>query len=427
MEKIIQVLKKNPGIDDWIVTYREKKSTELFYIADRLETTRETDTAAYNTTVYVDKDGRRGTAEFTCYDYMTEEEIAQKAEEAVYAASFALNDAYGLPFEKAESIPESSSNLKGRNFREVMDAVVEAVFRADCGEQGYLSATEFFLYETKEHLVNSRGVDVSMTRYEGNIELIPSWGRDENEVETYYMLKFETLDPEDITRQVEEQMALAKARYEAKALELKEPVKVIFQDEEAAAIFWYYAQEAGYLPKYNKTARYGIGDFVQGENLQGDPLNLKLVPYYPGAIDSRYFDGAGTVLSEVSVIENGIVKALHGSYRFGCMIGEKKPTGNLPVAVVKEGTKSLSQMQETPYLRCVKFSDMQIERNSGYFGGEVRLGFYFDGEKEIPVTGFAVSGNIRELGGKMVYSTETVTLENYHGPRYLEIPGMEIE
>ena len=83
-------------------------------------------------------------------------------------------------------------------------------------------------------------------------------------------------------------------------------------------------------------------------------------------------------------------------------------------------------MAKEPYVRCVTFSGMQLERNSGFFGGEVRLGFYFDGEKEIPITGFSISGNINEVRGTMVYSSDDVTLENYHGPKYLEIKGVKI-
>ena len=59
-------------------------------------------------------------------------------------------------------------------------------------------------------------------------------------------------------------------------------------------------------------------------------------------------------------------------------------------------------------------------------GGEVRLGFYFDGEKEIPVTGFSISGNIHELKKNLTLSSDTVTLPRYHGPKYVLIPGMKV-
>ena len=94
--------------------------------------------------------------------------------------------------------------------------------------------------------------------------------------------------------------------------------------------------------------------------------------------------------------------------------------------VVKEGTKSFAEMAKEPYIRCVKFSGIQVDMNSGFFGGEVRLGYYFDGEKEIPVTGFAISGDLNVARGQFVFSSETVTLGGYHGPKYLEVPDITI-
>ena len=83
-------------------------------------------------------------------------------------------------------------------------------------------------------------------------------------------------------------------------------------------------------------------------------------------------------------------------------------------------------MKDEPYIRCVRFSGMQLDPHSGYIGGEVRLAFYYDGEKEIPVTGFSIAGNMHELKGDFVYSKETQTISKFHGPKYLEIKGMNI-
>jgi len=69
---------------------------------------------------------------------------------------------------------------------------------------------------------------------------------------------------------------------------------------------------------------------------------------------------------------------------------------------------------------------MQMDRLSGLVGGEVRLGYYFDGEKEIPVTGFTFTGNLHELKGLMEYSKEEVTYARYHGPKYILLPKTKI-
>lgn len=426
MEKFINVLKNKKEVSDWKISATQKKSCELYYVGKELETNRATDVTSYSVTIYVDSDGKRGSANFVLYDYMTETEISEKIEQNVYAAKFAMNPYYEIPSKEDVQIAESSSNLKNAVFSEIIEEVVDAVFQADIYENGYLSATEFFLYEITRHIVNSKGVDVTATTYSGNVELIPSWEKDQEEVEIYHMMKFETVNPEEITKEVSEQLQLAKARFEAVQLEVKDNIKVILQDEEVSQVFDYFADDLTYGKKYTKSNRNEIGDQMQGDEITGDHLNLKLVPYYPNALDSKPFDADGVILKEISLIEDGVAKNLYGSYQYGYYLSIKQPTGILPVKVVKEGTKPFSEMAKEPYIRCVKFSGLQVESNSGYFGGEVRLGFYFDGKKEIPVTGFSISGNLNEVKGAMVYSKETVTTTDYHGPKYLEIKKMNI-
>lgn len=426
MEKFISVLKKNEAVSDWNIQSFQKKSCELFYVGDKLETNRATDVENIKVTIYVDKDGKRGSASFAVFDYMTEEEIEKKINDNVYAASFAMNPFYEIPEKEEALITPSSSNLKEKPFSKIIEEVVDAVFKANVFENGYLSATEFFLYENTTHIMNSKGVDLTGTTYSGNVELIPSWECGEEEVEIYHMMKFESLDAAAITKEVDEQLRMAEARFLAKDLAVKENIKVIIQDEEVGEIFDYFVSDLTYGMKYQKSNKNEIGDNVQGEDITGDKLNVKLVPYFENAMSSRPFDGDGVVLKEIELIKDGIAMNLHGSYRFGYYLGVEKPTGILPVTVVSEGTKTFAEMAKEPYVRCVKFSGLQVEPNSGYVGGEVRLGFYFDGEKEIPVTGFSISGDLNEIKGKMIYSKETVTTTNYHGPKYLEIKEMNI-
>ena len=420
-EKLKRIFLEHPEISDWRITDYKILSTELFYVADRLETTRRTERAETEVTVYVDKDDKRGEATALCYDYMTYEELKEKIEDAVYSASFAMNRFYEIPEPSDREIPEMTSNLKGKDFREVMDLLVDAVFRADCHKNGYLSATEFFLKEKTVRIMNSRGIDVTQTYYTGNVELIPSWKTEKDDVETYHWISFENFDPEAITKETEEKILQAKARHEAVKPELSGSVKVILQEEDVSSIFWYYAYELSYQGKYDGSNRYEIGDCLQGNEVTGDKINLKLTPFYPGAVDSYYVDGNGIIMSELELIRDGIALNRFGSFRTGYYLGIKEPTGYIPVAVVREGTKSISEMKAEPYLHIVQFSDMQVDPDSGFFGGEVRLGYYFDGEKEYPVTGISVSGNIRTLGGKMRFSSESTTIHNYHGPKYLEV------
>ena len=71
-------------------------------------------------------------------------------------------------------------------------------------------------------------------------------------------------------------------------------------------------------------------------------------------------------------------------------------------------------------------SSMETDFFSGFFGGEVRLGYYFDGVTVQPVTSFSVSGNFHKLKGKFIFSKEEITIPGYSGPKFMVVKDMEI-
>jgi predicted Zn-dependent protease len=238
------------------------------------------------------------------------------------------------------------------------------------------------------------------------------------------MLKLENYNLDEIKKEVKELLDLAIQRYEAKPLELNEDVNIILENDEVAQLLSFFTDDLTYGAKYQKININEVNDSVQGD-IKGDKLNIKMTPYYPGCINSTDFDSDGVLLKEIELIKDGIAKKMYGSYRFGYYLKEN-PTGILPITLVSEGSKSFDEFKENKYLRCVRFSNMQLDSNTGFFGGEVRLGFLYDGEKEIPVTGFSISGNINELKSELYLSKEMATLPDYHGPKYILIKGMKV-
>ena len=429
-DRIRKILAEIPAVSDWNLKLTKIRTSELFYVGKKLETNRAADTFACDLTIYVDKDQERGASAFSVADYMTDEELREKIEENVYAAGFAMNPWYDLPIPANAVIPESASNIRVMSLKDAAEQVSDAVFAADHYVDGCLSATEIFVTETTLEVLNSRGVDVRSTTYGGMVELIPSWEKDGEEVEIYHMLRFESIDPEEITKQVNEQLLLAKARYEARPLstliDMKKAPRIIIQDAEVGEIFGYFEMDLSYRQKYEKSNKFELGDDVQGAHVSGTRLTLSMVPYVKNAFASAFFDADGVILQETPLVRDGIAVGRYGSYKYGYYLGEKAPSGVLPVMKVEPGTKTYAEMTREPYLRCVTFSGIQMEPNSGFFGGEVRLGFYFDGEKEIPVTGFSISGDMNVSRGTMIYSAETVTTRYYHGPKYVEIQDMKL-
>ena len=428
MEKLIKVLKASP-IADYKIQVTHSESVELFYVLNKLETNRATNIDETEVTIYVDVDDKRGQASFSYYPYMKEEEIKEVIAKKIYAAKFALNPYYDIPSKSDKKVNDIPSNFANYSLEEAGEIVVKALLNAKQYQEAVFSATEIFITKKDVRIINSRGVDVESNSYKGFIEFIPSWEKNGEEVETYNNLEFSNLDQEYLTNEINEYVLLTKARFEAVPLKLAKPVKVIIEGEDAKQYFRYYLSNCSYQYKYQHMNRYELGDNVQGEEVTGTKLNISLIPEYDGCSNSRAFDDDGVVLEPVQLIKDGVAVARHGSYRFGYYLGEKNPTGQLPIMKVEAGTKSFEEMKQEPYLRCVKFSSFQLEENSGFFGGEVRLGFYFDGTKEIPVTGFSIIGDLQDAKSKIVLSKEVRVDSGYMGyvgPAYLEIKDMGI-
>lgn len=150
MKSIIELLNENKKVSAWKLIETETESCELFYVLKNLETNRATKTKDINLTIYIDEDGTRGAANVVIYPHMNEEEIKKVIEEGVYSASFAKNKFYELPKGTNEELKYDVSNLSEKPFVDVIEDIVNAVFKADVHKDGWINSTEFFLY--KKHL-----------------------------------------------------------------------------------------------------------------------------------------------------------------------------------------------------------------------------------------------------------------------------------
>ncbi len=425
METLYELLNASKGVSAWKVIATKKQSCELFYVGKAVETTRATDLVDYEVTIYIDKDGMRGESKFAVAPYMGKEEIAKLIESNIFAASFALNPYFELPKEEAFAEKNSFSNLKDRPFSEIIADIGEAIMAGNHLENGSLSATEIFLYRNDVEIRNSNGVKVYRTGYECRIETIPNYVKGSEEVEVYIPLSFECFDAKDLTRKIEEALTLCKDRAEAVPMPFHGSLPVVLDEEEGIDLFFYeFVGDLSYSSAYTQSNLFEIGQDLQ--NGEGDKLTLDLKPDVPGALGSRAFDEDGVVLSPCRLIDRGVVKARHGSYQYGYYLKEKRPTGRIPVMVVEKGTMNAQELKKAPYLRCVRFSGMQADLKNNFFGGEVRLGYYFDGEKEIPVTGFSIQGDYLAALKSMRFADEIMTNEHYQGPKYLYIPDVKV-
>jgi len=86
----------------------------------------------------------------------------------------------------------------------------------------------------------------------------------------------------------------------------------------------------------------------------------------------------------------------------------------------------MEEMKKQPFLELRYFSDFQMDEWTGDFGGEIRLGIYFDGEKQVPVTGGSISGNIKDVAASMLLSSDLQTKNNYVCPMAIKLYGISV-
>ncbi len=422
IENIEKLLLECKEISDYKIISDKTQTYELFFVHTALETVRSTDTENLSVTVYVDHDSKKGSSEFSLYASTTEGEAREKIAAAAEKARSINNEYYTLP-ENEVFDGEIRSNLADYDMPSAAEKIAEAVFAADTDENGSINALEVFVNKHIITVKNSRGIDKRALKYSAMAEAIPTWNEGES-VELYECKRMSTLDVADITREIREKMEEVYWRSCAKAPDEKIKCKVMLDAPEFASMLSDIVYQLEYSSVYNHSNYYSVGDKVQKEP-SGDKLTVAMRGAIEGSVSSALFDGDGVSLSDTTVIKDGEAASYWGSYRYAQYLGEK-PTGMLRCMEVEAGSLGEDELKSEPYFRCVSMSGVQVDLFNDYIGGEVRLAYYYDGEKILPLSGISISGSLSAAIDSLRLSSEVVTTGGYRGPKYALFDGVEI-
>ena len=423
IERIINLLKADSGVSDYRINTQKRESYELFFVHKKLETVRATDTTEIKVTVFVREDEKLGTATFSVYSSYTDEDISEKIDGAKKKAALASNKAYPLP-ENESGVWDSESNFKQFEPCELASMISDAVFAANAYENGSLNATEIFVYKDTVSVKNSRGIDKTETRYSAMVEAIPTFNASEESVELYECYNFTEFDAATVTAEIDEKMHEVRDRLVAKNPEKKLECRVILAAPELAQLFSELAFNLNYEVVYNRSNAFSKGDLIQ-KDPKGDKLTVTMKGRMLGSVSSAAFDTDGVTKKDALVIKDGKAENYFGSVQFASYLGEE-PTGNIYCLKAECGSFGENDMKEAPYFRCASMSGLQLDVHNDYIGGEVRLAYYYDGEKEIPITGVSISGKLSEALSGMRLSNEETSYEDYRGPKYAAFDNIEI-
>lgn len=423
IERIKKALAVN-NIDLFLINETEQTSSQLFFIKKNLDTNRISETIKYEVTIYKDfeKDGikMRGFSTCNIYPDMPDDDLSKKLKDTLYSAGFACNPYFDFPHPRKDK--PLSQNITGKSkdefsVQEAANNVTTELFINDNSKDCFINSAEIFIKKCCYHTISSWGTDVSYDRQTIEGEFVVQCTTPED-VETYQDFYYTSPDAPGLSDKVQHAIELTRQRAIALRCGISGNLKLILSDKYVAELLDFYTERAAASMIYPKYSDFEVGKQVQHENITGDSLNITLKADLPYSYE-------GIKMQDIALLENGILKNIHGPARFCHYLGIN-PTGVYKKIAVAPGKQSFENMKSGRYLHVVNFSDFQMDKMSGRFGGEFRLAFYSDGTKVTPITGGSVSGSILDLAGNITLSAEMQNIKNYIGPLAISIENVSV-
>ncbi len=434
------------GIADWRLVETRISRQENYFVRSDMEQTRSVETASYSLTVYVDTEAEgkkfRGEATITIQPTHSPAEIKAAVASAAFAASKSKNPWYSLvePSPAAISLPASGFETLGiaggmetsrrALFSPVKGSASGANAAAGAGAgpgAGRLNSLELFVSRQERSFLNSQGQRFSTDTWRGYSEFVVDAESPSGIVELFDDIEFSEPDPVRLAEATGSRLSQVEDRARAIPFPALKNLPVILSGKEAEQVFEWFFHNAQTQAVYSK-----ISPFRKGLNVQrisdekpdvADPLDLWAEPWIEGLPASAAFDPDGYPLVRTPVILQGVLENLVGSIRHADWLGIPRK-GNFPLFSVSPGSMSLQEMKNRPHLEPVMFSDFRLDTVTGDFGAEMRLAYWFDGEKRIPVTGGAISGSVAEFRATMRRSSELGLGAGSRCPRAILIEGL---
>lgn len=415
---IITCLNANKNIDGYEIHITNKDSRELFYVLKHLEINRAVKTNSTAIEVYsIDAKGT-GSSLVTLTAADDNKSLSKKLNAAIKKAKAAKNNYYPLA-KKTQNITDTKEIKEDLN--EIASNVAKAIFKADVFKDGWINSTEIFVSKYTKEFINSNGIKHKSNSFKIEVECIPTWSNKKEEFELYKFFETNKIDYKLITSEVNEILNLAKDRSNAlKITDVKLPkdIKILVKNDMRDLLVENLCNDLSYRALYTKVNHYKAKD-----KISNTPFDLTMKAEIKGCVNSAKYDKNGINLKSKKIIDKGVVKNNFGGIQFGHYLGIKNITGALPVCELKAKGSDYSKQK---HLIIETFSSPQLEENSGYWGGEVRLARYFDGKKYIPLTSFSISGNIYSDMKHMEFSKELATSSSYKGPKYFIFKNISI-
>jgi len=428
LEQLLTTLKTFNGLD-YLVRETKTRRLEGYNIKKQSEMAREVETCRLSLILYVvfEEEGKkyRGSYNTEIHPGTSADELNEIISQGMYAAGFVKNAYYPL-VSPAPPRPAVSTNVDINSAIKELQAAFHA---ADTHSQGHISYSEFFVTRSDTRIINSKGVDVGYTTHHVFVETaIHQPTPDGGEIEITEAYRFSLQDIPAAASYLQSRVTDLFTVAQKKAVAVPTPtvgdINILLSGECLSTFFSYYHENANAQMVYQSLSTFKEGDVVQGSDTS-DRITVMLDPNMEGSTNSAPYDRHGQPLDSHEIITKGKLVKYWGDMRFSSYLGTL-PTGNISNVYVTGGTASVADLRKEPYLELVSFSDFQVNPVTGDLGSEIRLGFYFDGEKTVPVTGGSITGNMANVQDSLRMSLEERQYNNYRGPATVCFRGASI-
>lgn len=420
IESILKLLKEE-GISEYRINETRRQSAELFFIKKKLDMRRMADTHGILVTVYRDftEDGvtYKGSCGAELAPDLTGAEIRARIQSAYFAAGFVKNPYYHLPKGKKRPHINMPAKMSEQPLFDSAWRMADALFLPDTETDAFLNSAEIFAVKSDVRILNSNGIDVSYTRYSLNGEFIAQAPAPQD-VELYFSFGYDDVAPEALSELSRKALLRVRARAEAVSAPKAGEYTVLLSDTHVCTVLANYLERADASMIYAGYVDSAVGKSIQGGDVKGEKLQLSLLADAP-------YDEEGVPLSERPLVADGVLQCLPGASRFAEYLGAEQ-VGMYRRFGCQNGSVSAAELQKQPHLHVVAFSDFQMDAFSGYFGGEIRLAFLFDGEKTTAVTGGSINGSLLEKQCDLCFSKERYSDSSYDGPALLCLHGIRV-
>lgn len=413
------------GLTDWEVTHVTRSEVQLYSIFKEIENIREVVSEEFQVRGYIryEKEGRTYLGE-SSFVLMGDGHTGPSISAAMERARLIANQPFALPGPSPDYpvVHTSDSKIESDPFY-YLNRIHEEIVSFSLPETG-LSSSEIYITSTTHHLLNSKGLNARQKETEIMLDFVFLSQRNGRESESQGMKScrfYEDLDTAKVLN--------AHARYACDLTAAQCPrtgtYDVIFAEEALDTFFDYFIAQAGGQAAYQGWSQFKEGAPIIGP-VKGDKLTLISDPFLSGGMRSRSFDENGLIPKEVTVIKDNVFRQRTANKRYADYLNIA-PTGAFANVVVPGGNHNLEHlMSQGPLLYVHKFSTFSPNPVTGAFSGEIRVGYFIDGSRRIPVKGGSVSGTMRQALEELYFSRELTKRESYLGPVAIKVCRLKV-